>query len=377
MSPEGAVLISSLGARRGKAAFPAVLAMLFSASLARAQETTPPPSASTTGLSKIFNPDISVIGNFLGFAGSNDVDPQPSLALKESEIGLQAIVDPYARADFFLTFGSERGDVGVEEGYITFLNLPGDLLVKAGKVKGAFGKENTLHTHAKSFADVPLPILNLLGSEDGIEDAGIAVSRLIPAPAGIFLEGTAQLLRGSSDGIFEAHSRNDVEPLFHLKAYGDLTDDANVELGGSWTRGNGVEGPGFKTSLTGADLSFRWKPLRQGLYRSLLVRAEWFLSERDTPTGRVRADGFYGSAQWQLARRWFVSYRHDESDHADASGLRDRGNSVALTFWPSEFSQVRAQGRSIRYALPAGPRTATELLVQLQFAIGAHGAHTF
>ncbi|MBK9963848.1 MAG: hypothetical protein IPP07_02670 [Holophagales bacterium] len=44
---------------------------------------------------------------------------------------------------------------------------------------------------------------------------------------------------------------------------------------------------------------------------------------------------------------------------------------------PSEFSTVRAQLRRNRYDQPAGPVTATELLVQLQFAIGAHGAHPF
>lgn len=327
--------------------------------------------------SKVFNPDISVIGNALAIAGRNDVDPLPGLALKESELGLQAIVDPYARADFFLTFGSEKGDVGVEEGYITFLNLPGELLVKAGRLKGAFGKLNTEHLHVRMFADVPLNMRNLLGSEDGIEDAGLSVSRLIPVPGEVFVEATAQLLRGTSDNLFEAHSRNDVEPLFHLKAYRDLSENANLELGGSWTRANNLEGPGYKTALIGIDATFRWKPLKRGLYRSVIVRGEWTLSEHDAPAGCVRADGYYIFGQMQLGRRWFAGARHDESDHADNSSLRDTGTSLVLTFWPSEFSQIRAQGRRIRYELPGGPTTATELLVQLQFSIGAHGAHPF
>ena len=330
-----------------------------------------PPSA------KIFNPDISVIGNGLGFIGHNAVDDQPGLQLHESEVGLQAIVDPYARADFFLTFGSERGDVGVEEGYITFLNLPGEILLKVGRFKGAFGKLNTEHVHVRLFADVPLNMTNLLGGDDGIEDAGLSVSRLVPMPAGIFMEATAQLFRGTSENLFTAHNRNDVEPLFHLKVYRDLTENTNLEVGGSWTRANNLEGPGFKTSLTGLDATYRWKPLRRGLYRSLIVRAEWTLSQRETPTGSVRADGYFVFAQYQLGRRWFVGARHDESDHADDSTLRDRGNSVLLTFWPSEFSQIRAQARQNRYQTLEGTKTANELLVQLQFSIGAHGAHTF
>lgn len=325
----------------------------------------------------VFNPNISVIGNVLMFAGHNPVDSQPSFRLKESEVGLQAIVDPYAKADFFLTFGSEKGDVGVEEGFITFLNVPGDLVVKAGRMKGAFGKVNTEHAHVRKFADAPLPMLNLLGGEDGIEDAGLSISRLIPAPAGIFLEATAQVFRGTSENLFEAHNRNDIEPLFHLKGYGDLSEDANLEVGGSFTRANNIEGPGFKTNLWNVDATFRWKPLRQGLYRSILARAEIYFSDRDTPAGPVRANGFYVHGEYQLSRRWFAAIRYDESDHSDDAKLKDRGCSLIVTFWPSEFSQLRAQARQIRYDRPEGKVTANELLVQLQFAIGAHGAHPF
>ncbi|MEO6324498.1 MAG: hypothetical protein ABIT01_13575 [Thermoanaerobaculia bacterium] len=336
-----------------------------------------PAFAQTAPTGNVFNPDISVIGNGLAIAGRNEVDDQPSLQLRESEVGLQAIVDPYARADFFISFGSAEGEVAVEEGFITFLHLPGDLVVKAGKIKAAFGKLNTEHLHVRQFADTPLNSINLLGGEEGIADAGISVSRLIPAPAGIFLEATAQLFRGSSGEVFQAQTRNDVEPLFHLKGYGDISEAANLELGGSWTRGNNLEGPGFKTSLTGIDATFRFKPLRTGLYRSVLIRGEWMLSQRDTPGGSVRADGYYVWLQYQLGRRWFAGLRHDESDHADDATLRDRGNSAVLTFWPSEFSQIRAQARRIRYERAESPTTATELLLQLQFSIGAHGAHPF
>src|SRR6185503_5215970 len=42
--------------------------------------------------SKVFNPDIAVIGDFLGAGGSNTVNPQPALAMHESEASFQAIV---------------------------------------------------------------------------------------------------------------------------------------------------------------------------------------------------------------------------------------------------------------------------------------------
>ena len=80
---------------------------------------------------KALNPDISVIGDFIGVAGRNDVQPSPSLQMHESEVGLQAIIDPYARGDFFLSFGEDG--VNLEEGYITFTSLPAGFIAKAGK----------------------------------------------------------------------------------------------------------------------------------------------------------------------------------------------------------------------------------------------------
>src|SRR5882672_11621549 len=59
------------------------------------------------GASKVFNPDISVIGNFLGKAGQNNPyefgpnDIRPPMQLDEAEVAFQAFVDPYAKANFF------------------------------------------------------------------------------------------------------------------------------------------------------------------------------------------------------------------------------------------------------------------------------------
>src|SRR5262249_12232502 len=72
--------------------------------------------------SKVFNPDMAVIGDFLGAAGKNDSKfATPALELHEAEASFQAVVDPYARADFFLTFSND--EVGVEEGFVTFTAL--------------------------------------------------------------------------------------------------------------------------------------------------------------------------------------------------------------------------------------------------------------
>jgi len=80
------------------------------------------------------------------------------------------------------------------------------------------------------------------------------------------------------------------------------------------------------------------------------------------------------SGDYQFARRWFAGARYDRSDRADAALLTDSGQSLILTYWPSEFSQVRGQYRRTNYA---AAETANEFLFQFQFSIGAHGAHPF
>ena len=61
-----------------------------------------PVYSNASAMSKIFNPDIAVIGNFLGAGGRNSINPTPAFGLDEAEATFQAVVDPYARADFFL-----------------------------------------------------------------------------------------------------------------------------------------------------------------------------------------------------------------------------------------------------------------------------------
>jgi hypothetical protein len=139
----------------------------------------------------------------------------------------QAILDPYARADFFISFG-EQG-VNLEEGYITFPALNGGFQLRVGKMRAAFGKVNTLHNHVLSWTHRPLVSQNLVGGEDGINDAGLSLTRIIPAPKGLFLEGTAQVFRGDSDALFHAYRRDNLSTVGHLRAYRDIGESTNLD----------------------------------------------------------------------------------------------------------------------------------------------------
>src|SRR5216684_3790039 len=342
-----------------------------------------------TSNAKLLNPDISLIGDFIGTAGRNTISPSRSLELHESEVGLQAIIDPYARADAFISFG-ETG-VNVEEGYVTFTSLPAGLLLKVGKMRAEFGKVNTIHNHALSFIDRPLVTNNLIGGEDGIDDAGISVSRFLPAPKGWFFQGTAQVFRGDSDDLFQATRRQDLSVVGHLRAYRDLSESTNLDLGVSYARGHNNAGVGatfdpsrFLTNLYSADATLRWKPLRRAIYHSFLFRNEFFWSARDqlSPAETFQtqhAFGLYSSAEYRANRRWTIGGRFDRSGHASNANLTDTGFSAILTYWPSEFSQIRGQYRFGHLADPVTTNysNANEFLFQFLFVMGAHGAHPF
>jgi hypothetical protein len=284
---------------------------------------------------KLLNPDISLIGDFIGTAGRNIVSPSPSLQLHESEVGFQAIIDPYARADAFISFG-ETG-VNVEEGYVTFTSLPVGLLLKVGKMRADFGKVNTIHNHALPFIDRPLVTNNLVGGEDGIDDAGLSLSRFLPAPKNWFLEGTAQVFRGDSDDVFQAARRQDVSVVGHLRGYRDLSESTNLDLGLSYARGHNNAGVDrifnpdhFLTNLYSGDATLRWKPLRRAIYHSFLFRNEFFWSARDQLSianlfQSQHAFGFYSDAEYRANRRWTVGGRFDRSRQATNPQQTDTG----------------------------------------------------
>jgi hypothetical protein len=329
-----------------------------------------PVYGSSSALSKIFNPDMAVIGNFLGATGENKVEAAPAFEMHEAEVSLQAIVDPYARADFFLAASPEG--LEIEEGFLTLTSLPGGFLAKVGKMKEQFGKVNTMHAHTLPWVDAPIVMKNLLGGEEGLKDSGISLSKLVLNPW-FFLEATGEVYQGDSS-VFKTYERNDVSWLGRLRGYRDITEGTNLDIGASFARGHNDVWPDTTTRLFGVDATLRYRPLRRAIYRRFMGRTELIWSRKWHGDGDVTAFGMYASGEYQFARRWFGGVRYDRSDRADDSSLRDKGGSVILTYWPSEFSQIRGQYRRTNYGEGV---TSNEALFQFLFSIGAHGAHVF
>ncbi len=280
-------------------------------------------SAAAAGSSKVFNPDISVLGNFAGAAGKNPFSEEPSLSLTEVETAFQAVVDPYARADFFLSAGPEG--LEVEEGYITFTALPAGVLLKAGKMRAQFGKVNTMHTHILPWVDRPLVSRNLFGGDEGVADSGLSVSKLIPNGF-MFVDAIGEVYRGDSD-VFRGELTLGPElprPASRLprpdrghqpRSRRDRTRSGRARRCRISTRSASASTP--RSAIVRCDAP--------STVSSSAARRSCGAGRSSPAGGQENASGFYASGDYQFARRWFVGARGDRSGRALDSDLHDSG----------------------------------------------------
>jgi hypothetical protein len=335
------------------------------------KDPAPAPSATAPTL----NPQISVIGDFLGTA-SKDVPglQDPSLDLREVELAFQAQLDPFARADFFVTVPSlER--VEMEEGYITFLTLPSDFLVRLGKVRVPFGRANVDHRPETFTVDRPDVLVGYFG-EEGLAEAGATVARLIPNPWDVFMEVELDVLAGGNEVSFGGGSAADLLYNLHYRSFFDLTPEQSLNLGASYATGVRpiAEELSGRTHLGGLDITYQWKPLARGKYRSFLWQSEVMGGTRDTERGAIGSLGLYSFARYQLGRRFYVGGRFDYSQFPEAPDLSSRSGSVLVDFFASEFQRLRLQYKVTDWTSEG---LSHQLFFQWFYLIGAHGAHKF
>ena len=244
-------------------------------------------------------------------------------------------------------------------------------------MRDAFGKVNTLHT-ARAAVDRPAARdrRTCTGGEEGLADAGISVARLIPNPW-LFLEATGQVYRGDS-AIFQAPDARRPRlrrPPARVPGPQRVHEPRPRRLVRLRPQRRRPRTPPRASSASTP--RFRWRPLRRSIYTRFLARTE-LVVEPARAAGRRRATPSASTAPASTSSRGAGSpgARYDSSERADDPGAARHGRLVrSLTFWPSEFSQVRGQYR--RTQLRARARPANEFLFQFLFSIGAHGAHPF
>jgi hypothetical protein len=322
-----------------------------------------------------FNPDIGVIGDFQGSYISKG-DKNFDMYLNETEVSLQAVVDPYLRADFFLTFGRDpetnKYGAAVEEGYLTTLSLPAHLQLKAGKFREAVGRINTTHPHALPFIDMPNAYVNLFG-EEGLNDEGISLSWLIPNNA-FYQEIVFQTTSGFSETpTFTRSEGNRLVYLSHLKNFFTLNDNTTLELGIT-----GISGPNDSsrtTNIAAADVTYKWKPVQLNTYKSVTWQSEFFYTNAHyMEHAAENSFGLYSFLQYQLAKRWFLTGRYDFAQKPYDKSIKEQAYSLTAGWYATEFSKLEFEAKTTDDNIAS---RFYQAWVRCIFVIGAHGAHQY
>src|SRR6266404_5429287 len=339
---------------------------------ATAQSTGGAPQTLLRGAQSL-NPDFSVIldGDFgyqrrapqLLSGDDPNLFAEPArhalgFTAQEVELAFSAIVDPYFKGEVYLTIPNLEG-IEVEEAFATTTSLPWNLQVKAGSFRSAFGRQNGQHLHMQDFTRRPLVNAAFLGA-DGMRGPGVQVSWLAPLP--FFpvsetwsLTSGLSFASGKSSGLL-------------------LADGTPV-------------GANRDSQLYGADVYLKWKPVNvaQG-YQSLAFQAEAIFRHMSGGDG-IQDEwdgGAYAQIVAQFARRWFLGIRGDVIGIPSSSVLpRTQRIGGSLTFQGSEFSRVRLyveaeHADNTSALLPMlNPQWAPAAFLQLEYSIGAHGAHPY
>jgi hypothetical protein len=345
--------------------------------------------------SSILNPDISFNGDFT-FLGTdnNQLDKANRFSFREAEIGFQAPIDPFARADAFITFG-EGETPDVEEAYATFLTLPFNLQARAGKFRVSFGKNNLLHLHALPQTDRPFVEAVNFG-EDGLAGTGVGLSYLVPNPWDQYVLLTSEVVNGLDEELGGAQGAplpqqpaarafRDFAFVGHMQSFFDLDADNNIELGGSVLAN--LPKSSDQTKIYGVDLTYRWRPLGQAGYRQFLWRSEGYFTQKvlrgsdaaALPPGEsnfFNTAGFYTYGEYRLAQRWWLGTRVDWTEIPAQRRETEWGVYPYFTFAPTEFGYFRL-GYEYTQSDLLQHKLANLVWLQYDFSIGPHAAHAF
>jgi len=355
--------------------------------------------------SSLLNPALSLIldttfgyyglhaGNFaaldLPIAGDDPSDTREGFGVQEIEIAATAAIDPYLDGAIFLTIPNLEG-LEVEEGYLVTTSLPANLQIKAGTFRAQFGRNNTQHLHVQNFTRRPL-MTSLLFGVDGFRGPGAQLSVLLPLPWFATLFGEAFSIGPSEDperlATFGGGARLTPRNLTYtavLEQFWELGETTSLLLGANFATGRAFDcmlavpcdptiAVGPRSFLYGGDLYFKWKPANQSrTYSSLQWTTEFFA--RTLASGGPTEGAGYTEPVMQIARRFYLGARFDLVGLPSGPNMpRHYGLAGSLTFAPSEFSLVRLYAQE----LFGSGQSVTVAFLQVQYSMGAHGAHPY
>ena len=335
--------------------------------------------------------------------------------LNYAELGLSSSVDQNFAFNSIFHF-SEDG-VEIEEMYFTTAILGYGTRIKGGKFNSNFGYLNEQHHHSWNFADMPLVYEAFLGMH-GINEKGLQFQWT--APTSTYLMLGAEVLQGENEQMFGNSSIGDAEDptitskhapsLFvgYVKTSFDI-EDTTVFAGLSYAEGSSRidhsdddENPhafsGDGTKLYGADLTIKHY---FDSYSFLTWQSEYLQRELDgkqynfntagdvvsSPDLTKKQAGLYSQLIYAPNKTWQMGVRYDTIFKNDVitNGVNQNKPenldkySAMVEYRTSEFAKLRLQYNNNRalYDEDGKRQNVDTLILQANFSIGAHGAHSF
>ncbi len=380
------------------------------------QDQAPAPQATKAGglfgSSAFTNPNISLVLDTFAYGSnlSNDelanrgipgfttqgLDQRKGFNLDAAELFIFSPIDPYANMYVNIPF-TENG-VSIEEAYIVTTALPEGWQIKLGKFKSNFSRLDAQHPHAWDFWDIALPYRAFLGAEGLGGEKGVQVTYLLALP--IYTQVGVEVLQGENDLMFGQTAEDGPHAFtFFVKSSVDTSDNSTLYFGPSVLFGKTKNPniiPGAEvasdSALYGMEAVWKWKPSSR---EALTIQSEYLLltqsgNSTDLTTSAVLAlrrtqDGFYIQTIYRK-NRWGVGARYDllelfqdsfkEGGIQQSFGGKPHRETASLEYTPSEFTRVRLQITHDKSDTVTG-RTNDEAILQFNFSIGAHPAHSF
>jgi hypothetical protein len=356
---------------------------------------------------------------FLNQPSTGGLNVRRGLNFNYGEMSLYSVVDPYF--DLFAVIGLAPDGAGLEEAYFTTRKLPYGFQLKVGKFLASYGRVNEQHEHYWDFANRPVIATALFG-EDGLNEIGAQATWVAPTP--FFLVFGAELLNGSNEQSFGTTEITD--PLGHVLVDAvqgpNLTigfvrssfdvGDASFLFGVSNAMGTTRMDQGYSTSggmgaavdantdIVGSDLYIKYSldAIRyisiQTEYMYRVMSGKEYQHDSSNVSSILDLDkhhsGFYAQGVAKLDQRWRVGIRYDLLMQNDiALGGVDQHlpanlprYSAMIEYSPTEFSRLRLQldrdeSRYIPVSTGWSQQSYTQIILQANLTIGAHGAHAF
>lgn len=388
------------------------------------------PAAAGAPAANLFNPAISMVlvGSYAhlsqdplqyriqGFvpAGGEAGGPlKRGLGLGESELTFSAPVDPHFSGQMTFSLNGEEA-AEVEEAFIQAQNLGNGINLKFGRFFSSMGYQNSQHSHAWDFADLPLAYSALLGGQtrtNGLQFKWLAPTERffelgLELGSGAAFPGNDSHRNGIGSSLLFAHVGDDIGDngswrlgLSHLQARSDqriwedvdLHDTTSTNAFSGRSRVTIVDGV-LKWSLPGKRaFKLQGEYLRRSENGDLASNASLGGDFLSSPYAS-RQSGWYVQSVWQFHPEWRIGLRHDRlgSGRTRIGAVEDgrvaaenfpllasynpRRTSVLLDWNGSEFSRIRLQ-----YARDQSRPGISDNQIYLQYimSLGAHGAHSF